>query len=151
MPELLKRERTATPRFIDALSAAVITLWAIATVCLLITVPFSDWMNILFALWISLLLLIFGGIVAFISSGIVSFPIWFLFKTLRILNRKSAALIGGLTGAIIVTAASVIEPLDYSGTIREFANLPFLIIAAAMLLGAVAGWNGYRIAYNGRP
>ena len=143
-------DRAKQPRFFDVLSAAVVTLWLIASFALIVYLSFfEEQATFLEAIGASIFLLVILGIPAFILGGIISLPMWLICRHFYQLNRTVAAIVGALTGAIIFT----VIPLAYT---HDFSDLPFrtkedfavqLIIIS---ISAIAGWNGYRVAWNGR-
>lgn len=149
------------PRYFDVLCAAVITLWliaSIATVAVLIFVFFQDGgtlLELLVAIIAApLILLLYVSIPAFILGGIISLPMWLILKQFYRLNRTLAAIGGALTGFIILTGIPLALTRDFSELTfrtKEELAVQLAVLLPCMLVGAVAGWNGYRIAWNGRP
>ena len=81
--------------------------------------------------------------------ALVSFPMWWMCKRFYRLNLTVATVAGALTGAIISIFVIFYFPGVYSmpaGATKE--GLIILIIMT--FFGALAGWNGYRVAWNGR-
>ena len=149
------RDRTEQARFIDVLCAAVITLWLITSFGLFVYLSFFEEQASLpeaigGSILASFLLLFILVIPAFILGGTISLPMWLICKYVLRLNRTVAAIGGGLTGVIIIT----VVPLAYT---HDFSEIPFrtkedfTIQLVIILLSGISGWNGYRIAWNGRP
>lgn len=149
------------PRYFDVLCAAVITLWLVASIAFIGGLIFNfiqndgTFLELLVAMIATPLILVFYLVVpAFILSGVVSLPMWLICKYVFRLDRTVAAIGGGLTGLIILTGISLALPGDVSDLTfrtKEELAVQLAVLLPCMLLGAFAGWNGYRIAYNGRP
>ena len=153
---------TEQARFLDVLCGAVVTLWMVVSagmiVVLFLYIPTGD-VTLLEAIAglfsVPFMVLLMGAIPAFVLGGLISYPFWVMCKYLFRLNRNIAGVFGGVT-ALIIALIPFYSDLDdrdlfdFGRTPDEIkANLIFILIIA--LLGAVSGWNGYRMAWNGRP
>ena len=153
------RDRTEQARFIDVLCAAVITLWVITSFGLFVYLSFFEEQASLpeaigGSILASFLFLFILVIPAFILAGIISLPMWLICKYVFQLNRTAAAIGGALTGLIILPVTSLALARDFSNLTfrtKEELAVQLIVIPPCILLGAISGWNGYRIAWNGRP
>ncbi len=148
--------REDQPRFLDFLCAAIGTLWIIIALSLVTffifmagSLPIKE---LLFMCLAFSILSAVSVISVFILAGGISFPIWMILKETNILNHKTAAGLGGLTGGIICVIILV----------RDAATMPYLqvvpitdlekyiVVTLVTLISGICGWNGYRFAWNGR-
>jgi hypothetical protein len=141
---------TEHARFLDVLCAAIVTLWFSASVILSITILLQDHGALSVAITASFFLLFAGAIPAFVFGGLISFPFWWVLKRYYRLTKALAGGVGAFTGFILSVFFIYFAPADYSGTPIGLTQGSFLNMLLMTLLGAVSGWNGYRVAWNGR-
>ena len=96
-------------------------------------------------------LMLYGvAIIACIISGLISFPLWLFCKYVFGLNLITAAGVGGLTAAIITAYFVKVATRDDLNVIIAPTQSGLMTQIGVILLGMIAGWNGYRVARNSR-
>ncbi len=141
---------TDYPRFFDVLCAAVVTIWIIISAGLSLFVLFQNGGMLIEAIATPFFVLFAISIPTFIFGGLISFPFWWVGKRFHRLNRTLAGGVGAFTGFILAFLANNYVPADYSGTPIGVTSESLLNLLLVTCLGAIAGWNGYRVAWNGR-
>lgn len=138
------------PKFFDVLCAAIVTLWLVLSACLCLFFIFQDGLTLVEAVASSLFLLFFAGTPVFLFGGIISFPMWWICKRFWKLDQNITAIIGAVTGIIISAFIIFTIPIDFRGTTLGATQSGLLTVLITTFFGLVAGWNGYRVAWNGR-
>jgi len=138
------------PRFIDVLCAAVVTLWLAASFILSISLLFHEGGTLSAGIAASFFLLFAGAVPAFLLGGLISFPFWSVLKRYSRLSKSLAGIVGAFTGFILAVFLIYFLPADYSGTPIGLTRGSLINMLLMTLLGALSGWNGYRVAWNGR-
>ena len=137
------------PSYLYAQIAAVLTLWGLVAIGLIIMSFMSDELRFLDALKMGPML--YGvAVFACILSGLISFPLWLFCKYVFGLNLITAAGVGGLTAAIITAYFVKIATRDDLDVFIAPTQSGLMTQIGVILLGTVAGWNGYRVARNSR-
>ncbi len=140
---------TDQPSYLYVQIAAVLTLWGLVAIGLLIMSFVGDEFTFLEALKMGLML--YGvAIIACIISGLISFPLWLFCKYVFGLNLITAAGVGGLTAAIITAYFVKVATRDDLNVIIAPTQSGLMTQIGVILLGMIAGWNGYRVARNSR-